>query len=81
MAGGTVGGALRGRRRWRRKARRPPPSAPPPARPPAGAPNDDNDEKAEPPKAADERPEVEDDEFIPTEELQPDAAVTFPVDI
>jgi hypothetical protein len=59
----------------------PPPSTPPPARPPAGAPNSDNDEKAEPPKAADDRPEVEDDEFIPTEELQPDAAVTFPVDI
>jgi hypothetical protein len=59
----------------------PPPSPPPPATPPAGAPDSDNDDEAEPPKAADERPEVEDDEFIPTEELQPDAAVTFPVDI
>ena len=53
-----------------------PPATPP--RPPAPA---DGGERAEAPPAADERPEVEDDEFIPTEELQPDAAVTFPVDI
>jgi hypothetical protein len=56
----------------------PPSPSPPPARPPAEA---DNDADAEAPPAADERPEVEDEEFIPTEELQPDAAVTFPVDI
>jgi hypothetical protein len=56
----------------------PPPSTPPPpARSPAGA---DNDTEAEAPPAADERPEVEDDVDVPTE-LQPDAAVTFPVDI
>lgn len=47
-------------------------NAPPP--PPAAEP------QAEAPPAA-ERPEASDDEFIPTEELAPDAAVTFPVDI
>jgi hypothetical protein len=56
----------------------PPPTPPPPAKPPAGP---DDEARSEPAPAADERPEVADDEFIPTEELQPDAAVTFPVDI
>ena len=56
----------------------PPPAPPPAAQPPPAA--DKPDEKqAETPPAA-ERAEV-DDEFIPTEELNPDAAVTFPVDI
>jgi hypothetical protein len=53
-----------------------PPATPP--RAPAPAPAGDD---ADAPPAADQRPEVENDEFIPTEELQPDAAVTFPVDI
>ena len=61
----------------------PPPAAQRPAPPPAAQPppaSDKPDEKqAETPPAAD-RAEV-DDEFIPTEELNPDAAVTFPVDI
>jgi hypothetical protein len=52
---------------------------PPPAPPPAAEPERDR-EPATPPPAA-ERPDVDDDVFIPTEELQPDAAVTFPVDI
>lgn len=59
-------------------------SAAPPAAPPAPAPapaERGGADKAEAPPAADERPEVKDDEFVPTEELQPDAAVTFPVDI
>ena len=33
------------------------------------------------PPAAPSGPSVNDDEFIPTEELAPDAAITFPVDI
>jgi hypothetical protein len=48
-----------------------PPAAPPPAAP-------DEDEPDSPPAAASDEA---DDVFIPTEELQPDAAVTFPVDI
>jgi hypothetical protein len=48
--------------------------APPPAPPQA-----EEGEPEAPPAA--ERPDVADDEFIPTEELAPDAAVTFPVDI
>jgi len=55
----------------------PPPAATPP-RPPAEA---ERDADVETPPAAAERPEVNEEEFIPTEELQPDAAVTFPVDI
>jgi len=55
-------------------AARPPPAATPP--PAAGQ---QADGAAAPPAA--QRPTVEDDEFIPTEELAPDAAVTFPVDI
>jgi hypothetical protein len=62
-------------------ARTPPASAPPastpqpgaqPATPPA------QDKEGEKPQAASDKAE---DEFIPTEELNPDAAVTFPVDI
>jgi hypothetical protein len=56
-------------------AARPPPAATPP--PAAGQ---QADGAAAAPPAA-QRPTVEDDEFIPTEELAPDAAVTFPVDI
>ncbi|HUQ50874.1 MAG TPA: hypothetical protein VM692_01555 [Gammaproteobacteria bacterium] len=55
-----------------------PPATPP--RAPAPAPAGSGD-KADTAPAPDQRPEVKDDEFIPTEELQPDAAVTFPVDI
>ncbi len=51
----------------------PRPEAPPPA--PAA------EQPAETPPPAAERPEADNDEFIPTEELNPDAAVTFPVDI
>jgi hypothetical protein len=64
----------------------PPPSTPPaagtpPARtPPAGtpqpAPPEQEKESAQQPAA-----DADEEEFIPTEELQPDAAVTFPVDI
>jgi hypothetical protein len=57
----------------------PPAGTPPAPRPPAGSP---------PPAATDEEDEEQapsddaaDEVFIPTEELQPDAAVTFPVDI
>jgi hypothetical protein len=58
-------------------ARPPPASTPqsgaqPPATPPA------QQKEGEKPQAASDQAE---DEFIPTEELQPDAAVTFPVDI
>ena len=53
-------------------ATRPPPSTPRPGTPPAQEQDD-----ATPPAADDD----EDDVFVPTEELQPDAAVTFPVDI
>lgn len=60
-------------------AERPAPAAPPanrpaPATPPAPAPAEESEPEAE---SAEEPEEV----FIPTEELQPDAAVTFPVDI
>jgi hypothetical protein len=53
-------------------ARTPPPSTPPPAAPPEQEQDDEN-----PPAAGDDEGDV----FVPTEELQPDAAVTFPVDI
>jgi hypothetical protein len=56
----------------------PPATSPTPPAPPA---EPQRDADAETPPAAAERPEVNDEEFIPTEELQPDAAVTFPVDI
>jgi hypothetical protein len=54
------------------------PPTPAPRPPPAEA---ERGREVEEPPAAAERPEVDDDEFIPTEELAPDAAVTFPVDI
>lgn len=54
-----------------------PAATPAPAEPPAEAPRDGGAE-AGPPA---ERPDVNDEEFIPTEELAPDAAVTFPVNI
>jgi hypothetical protein len=55
-----------------------PPARPPPAAPPPAA-GPEADGAAAPPAA--ERRDVEDDEFVPTEELAPDSAVTFPVDI
>ncbi len=48
------------------------PSTPPPAAPPAA-------EKGKEPTAPSD--EAAEEVFIPTEELQPDAAITFPVDI
>jgi len=57
-------------------ARTPPASTPQPSTPqPAAAPEQ---EKDEPQQAADD---ADEEDFTPTEELQPDAAVTFPVDI
>jgi hypothetical protein len=67
----------------------PPPSTPstgtPPARtPPASTPQPSTpqpaaeQEKDDPQQAADD---ADEQDFTPTEELQPDAAVTFPVDI
>jgi hypothetical protein len=53
--------------------RTPPASRPPPAAPPTAPPAEE--------AAAPAAPEEDADVFIPTEELQPDAAVTFPVDI
>jgi len=53
-------------------ARTPPASTPKPATPPA--------DDAKPDTPADASDATEED-FIPTEELQPDAAITFPVDI
>lgn len=58
----------------------PAPEAPPPAAQPPSPATTEPEEKSEAPPAG-ERQEVEDDEFVPTEELAPDAAVTFPVDI
>lgn len=51
----------------------------PPPRPAPAPPAEAEAEPEAPPPA--ERPDAADDEFIPTEELAPDAAVTFPVDI
>ena len=69
----------------------PPPSTPPaagtpPARtPPASTPQPTTPQPSAPPEQEkeDEQQASADaeEEFIPTEELQPDAAVTFPVDI
>jgi hypothetical protein len=56
-------------------------ATPPPPAPTPPPPQAERDQGAEAPPPAAERAEVDDDEFIPTEELQPDAAVTFPVDI
>jgi hypothetical protein len=56
--------------------------APPPATPPAApAPEASADEATPEPVPAGPPGEVDDDTFIPTEELAPDAGVTFPVDI
>jgi hypothetical protein len=55
--------------------------APAPQPPPPPTAEEDTEREPETPPPATERPEVDDDEFIPTEELNPDAAVTFPVDI
>ena len=58
--------------------RTPPASTPPPSTPPASTPpaaQTEKEDEAKPPA------EVENEVFVPTEELQPDAAVTFPVDI
>jgi len=65
-----------------------PPAGTPPARtPPASTPPASTPQPATPP-AADAKPDTPADasdateeDFIPTEELQPDAAITFPVDI
>lgn len=57
-------------------ARTPPASTPQPSTPqPAATPDEEKDAAQQPADDADET------DFIPTEELQPDAAVTFPVDI
>ena len=62
----------------------------PPQQPPADAPAPAEEARPaapEPPPADEDEPKAPaadegvDDVFIPTEELQPDAAVTFPVDI
>src|SRR5687767_469196 len=55
----------------------PPASTPQPGTPRPAAPQEQQKGDEKPPAAADDA----EDEFIPTEELQPDAAVTFPVDI
>jgi hypothetical protein len=57
----------------------PPPSTPPPSRPPASPPPAAPEEREEPAGAPSD--EAANKEFTPTEELQPDAAVLFPVDI
>ena len=69
----------------------PPPSTPPAGTPPAGTPPASTPQPSTPQPAAPPEQEKEsagqaaadadEEEFIPTEELQPDAAVTFPVDI
>jgi hypothetical protein len=58
-------------------ARTPPPSAPQSSTPRPATPAEQPKEGEKPPAAGDDA----EDEFVPTEELQPDAAVTFPVDI
>ena len=64
-----------------------PPASTPPARPPASTPQPSTPRPAAPPEQEQEgeKPQAASDdaeeEFIPTEELQPDAAITFPVDI
>jgi hypothetical protein len=68
-------------------AQQPPAGSPPPRTPPAGTPPPSTP-PASPPAAEAEKEgeakppaDVENEVFIPTEELQPDAAITFPVDI
>ncbi|HEX7236674.1 MAG TPA: hypothetical protein VF405_06905 [Gammaproteobacteria bacterium] len=60
----------------------PPAGTPPPRTPPAGTPQPETPpaDDAKPETPADASDATEED-FIPTEELQPDAAITFPVDI
>lgn len=65
----------------------PPPSTPPARTPPAGTPQPQSS-TPQPAESTEEKEDaqqpganVDEEEFIPTEELQPDAAVTFPVDI
>jgi hypothetical protein len=53
----------------------PPASTPPPSTPPPAAPEEEEEAAGAP------SDEAAKEVFIPTEELQPDAAVTFPVDI
>jgi hypothetical protein len=62
-------------------APRPAPPAGERAQPPRPAPPAEEREQAPPAADRDEAGNASEDEFIPTEELQPDAAVTFPVDI
>ena len=69
-------------------AQQAPPAGPPPAStPPASTPRPSTPPPAAPPVAEKEEAatapsdEAAEEEFIPTEELQPDAAITFPVDI
>ena len=61
----------------------PPPRTPPATAPQAGAPQPTapagQEKEGEKPQAPSDA--AADEEFTPTEELQPDAAVTFPVDI
>jgi hypothetical protein len=57
--------------------RTPPAGSPPPSTPPASPPAADTEKEDEAQQPAD----VENEVFVPTEELQPDAAITFPVDI
>ena len=60
----------------------PPPAASPPvAAPPPAAPAPAGETQSEAAPTAPPRAPVNDDEFIPTQELLPDQAVTFPVDI
>jgi hypothetical protein len=56
---------------------KPPAASPAPAKPPAPAPAGADAQS----KPAQKMPVVKDDEFIPTQELQADEEVTFPVDI
>src|SRR5262245_30047593 len=63
-----------------------PPAGAPPARPPpASTPQPSTPQPATPPEEEKKDPEQAaadaEEDFTPTEELQPDAAVTFPVDI
>ena len=68
---------------WTVSVAQPPPAeAPAPAEEPRPATPQPPAEEDEPEAPADDSAEDPvDDVFIPTEELQPDAAVTFPVDI
>jgi len=60
----------------------PPPAASPPvAAPPPVAPLPAGETQPEAAATVPARAPVNDDEFIPTQELLPDEAVTFPVDI